>query len=66
VERVKGLKAAPTDDAHHAYYIGRGGDVDVRSGCYFWIDKSAKSAEAAIDTALRTLRSCRAHSPFEA
>jgi hypothetical protein len=55
LERVKGLKAAPTDDAYHAYYIGRGGNVDVKSGCYFWIDKIAKSAEAAIDTASKDI-----------
>jgi hypothetical protein len=52
LERVKGLKAAPVDDAHDTYFIGQGGDIDVKSRCYFWIDKTAKSPELALESAL--------------
>ena len=52
LERVKGLKAAPVGDAYHAYYVGQGGDVDVKSRCYFWVDKIASSADLAIEAAL--------------
>ncbi len=52
LERVKGLKAKPLDKAYHAYYVGQGGDVDVKSRCYFWIDKIANSSELAIEDTL--------------
>jgi len=46
--RVDGLRVDPEGGSHPRYYVARSGHVEVKSPCYFWIDKVAMSSEDAI------------------